>query len=33
MDFADYFANFDNRPLQQLLALNLSLDKKHFMVS
>lgn len=33
IDYAEYFANFDSRPLEQHLKLSLKLDKKHFLVS
>lgn len=34
IDYAEYFANFDSRPIHQALPLNLNLNNdKHFMVS
>lgn len=33
IDYAQYFANFDSRPIQRHLPLKLAIDKRHFMVS
>lgn len=34
IDYKEYFANFANsRPIEQHLALNFKLERRHFMVS
>lgn len=33
IDYTEYFANFDSRPIHQTLPINLELNNKHFMVS
>lgn len=33
IDYAEYFANFNSKPLEQQLKLQIALNKRHFMVS